>query len=82
MTLYKVYVDTCLIVEAPDSANDFDIYFAAQRAVGEHLSETDIHIEELESVKDLPAPWTAECLPYSTEYNTEDKTIGQILGDK
>ena len=82
MTLYKVYVDTCLIVDAPDSASDFDIYFAAQRAIEEHLSESDIHIEELESIKDLPTPWTAECLPYSTEYNAEDKTIGQILGEK
>ena len=81
-SLFKVYIDTCLIIEAPDSASDYDIYFAAQRAIGDHLSESDIHIEELESVKDLPPPWTHDCLPYSTEYDTEDKTIGQILGEE
>ncbi len=85
-TLFKVHVDTYLIIEGPDTADGYDICWATRQVIKDHLANVenkDIYFEELESIKDLPEPWTPECLPYSTElYDTEDETISQILGDK
>lgn len=82
--LFKVHVDTCLVVEAPENATDDDIYWITRQAIKDHLAdveESDISFEEIESIKDLPKPWDKDCLPYGSGCG-EDRTIGQILGDE
>lgn len=80
-TLFKVHVDTYLIVAAPDAVTEDEIYYATKQAIQDHLADvefTDITFEKLESIKDLPKPWMAEYLPF----NSEELTIGEILNEK
>ncbi len=81
--LFKVHIDTYVIVESEEQ--DSDIRWQACQAIRSHINDirdtSDISYEELESLKELPSRWTHDCLPYSTT-NREDKTIGEILGNK
>lgn len=82
--LFKVHISTYVIIESEESDND--IRWQACQAMRSHISDvrdtSDISYEELKSLQELPPPWTHNCLPYNTTAYYEDKTIGEILGDK
>lgn len=81
--LYKVTVETDLVVWAED--NNKDIIDVTQQALRDHISDIDaseIYFNELTSLKQLPLSWDGNCLPYASYKNTDERTITEILENK
>jgi len=80
--LYKVTIETEMVVYAEDKVNAEDI---AIENVKDHVSYGNhyAYVEKILSKKDIPHSWDEKSLPYiSYSYDLKDETIGEILEKK